>query len=172
MLCDDLKKVVNKVNERIEKSNVPFSIRIGNRIHRRAVFASICILLVVILGTIISGIPATYADSINGVGVEIYWDQGCTKRIFSLDWGIIEPGTNNTLRVYVRNEGNSPVYLWMETSNWNPSASLSYMTLIWTYSDTILNVDEVVPIDLILNVSPIVTGITDFNFDTTITTAG
>ena len=172
MFWNKLKKVVNKVNERIIKSNVSFSIRIGNPIHRRAVFASMCILLVVILGTISSGINAAYADSINGVGVEIYWDQACTKRTLSLDWGIIEPGTNNTLRGYVKNEGNSPVYLWMKTSNWKPSVSLSYMTLIWTYSDTILNVDEVVPIDLILNVSPTVTGITDFNFDTTITTAG
>lgn len=167
-----LTKVLNKVNETIVKSKVPYAIRIGNRIHRSVVFALTCILLVVILGTIISGITTAYADSINGVGVEIYWDQTCTKRTLSLDWGIIEPGTNNTLRVYVRNEGNSPVYLWMETSNWNPSTSLDYITLIWTYSDTILNVDEVIPIDLILNVAPTVSGITDFNFDTTITTTG
>ena len=91
------------------------------------------------------------------------------KRIFSLDWGIIGPGTNSTMRVYVRNEGNSAVYLWMETSNWKPSVSLSFMTLIWTYSGTILNADEVVPIDLILNVSPTVSGITDFSFDIVIT---
>ena len=76
------------------------------------------------------------------------------------------------MTVYVKNEDDSAVYLWMETSNWNPSASLSYMTLIWTYSGTILNVDEVVPIDLILNVSPTVSGITDFSFDITITTTG
>jgi hypothetical protein len=97
MKCDDLRKVLNKVNERIARA-VPFAIRIGNRIHRRAAFASICILLIVILGTIISGITAAYTDSINGVGVEIYWDQDCTKRTLSLDWGIIEPITNSTLR--------------------------------------------------------------------------
>ena len=168
MFWNDLRKVLNKFNEKIVHT-VPFAIRIGNHIHRRAVFASICILLVVILGTIISGITATYADSITGVGVEIYWDQGCTKRTFSLDWGIIEPGTNSTFRVYVRNEGNAPVYLSMGTSNWKPSVSLSYMTLIWTYSDTILNPDEVIPIDIILNVSPNVSGITDFSFDIVIT---
>ena len=169
MLWNELKNVLNTVNERIVKSKVSFSIRIGNRIHRRVVFASICILLGVILGTIISVIPAAHADSIKGVGVEIYWDQGCTKRIFSLDWGIIGPGANSTRRVYVRNEGNSAVNLWMETSNWKPSISLSFMTLIWTYSGTILNTDEVIPIDLILNVSPTVSGITDFSFDTIIT---
>jgi hypothetical protein len=172
MFWNDLRKVRNKVNERIVKSKVSFAIRIVNRIHKRAVLASICILLVVILGTIISGIAVAYAGSINGVGVEIYWDQGCTKRTHSLDWGIIKPGANSTVTVYVRNEGNSAVYLLMETSNWKPSVSLSYMTLIWTYSGTILNVDEVVPIDLILNVSPTVSGITDFSFDITIITTG
>jgi len=60
----------------------------------------------------------------------------------------------------------------METSNWNPSVSMSYMTLIWTYSGTMLNIDEVINIDLILNISPTVSGITDFSFDTTITTTG
>jgi hypothetical protein len=98
MKCDDLRKVLNKVNERIARA-VPFAIRIGNRIHRRAAFASICILLIVILGTIISGITAAYTDSINVVGVEIYWDQACTKRTLSLDWGIIEPITNSTFGV-------------------------------------------------------------------------
>jgi len=129
-------------------------------------------MLVVILGSIISSRTVAYADSIRGVGVEIYWDQGCTNRTLSLDWGIIKPDTNSTLTVYVRNEGDSAVSLLMETSKWKPSVSLDYMTLIWTYSGTILNADEVVPIDLILNVSPTVSGITDFSFDIIIITTG
>ena len=108
MIWNDLRNVLNKVNEKIVKSKV-FAIQMGNRIHKRAVLASICILLVVILGTVISGITVAYADSINGVGVEIYWDQACTKRTHSLDWGIIEPGTNSTVTVYVKNEDDSAV---------------------------------------------------------------
>ena len=169
MFWNDLRNLLNKVNEKIVKSKVFFAIQIGNRIHKRAALASICILLVVILGTVISGITVGYADSINGVGVEIYWDQACTKRTHSLDWGIIEPGTNSTVTVYVKNEDDSAVYLWMETSNWKPSVSLRFMTLIWTYSGKILNTDEVIPIDIILNVSPTVNGITNFSFDTVIT---
>jgi len=172
MFWNDLRNLLNKVNEKIVKSKVFFAIQIGNRIHKIALFTSIFILLVIILGSIISFRTVAYADSINGDGVEIYWDQGCTNRTLSLDWGTIEPGTNSTLSVYVRNEGDSSVYLWIETSNWKPSVSLGYMTLIWTYSGTILNADEVIPIDLILNVSPIVNGITDFSFDTVITATG
>jgi len=56
MFWQGLRKVSNKVNERISKSKGSFAIRIGNRIHRRVVFASImCIFLVVFLGFINSG---------------------------------------------------------------------------------------------------------------------
>ena len=172
MFWQVLRKVPNKVNERISKSKGSFAIRIGNRIHRRVVFASImCIFLVVILGFINSGTVA-YAGSIGGVGVGIYWDQACTNRTLSLHWGLINPVSNNTLTVNIRNEGTSPASLWLTTSNWTPSAASGYMTLNWNYSGTILNADEVIPIVLILNVSPTVSGITDFSFDTAITITG
>jgi hypothetical protein len=130
--------------------------------------------MVVILG-IITGLfdaskSASYADSVNGFGAEIYWDQGCTNRTLSFDWGPIEPGLNKTLTVYIRNEGDSATCLSMATSNWTPSAALSFMTLNWNYSGQILSVDQVIPLELILAVSPTISGITNFSFDTTIAT--
>ena len=176
MFWQGLRKVPDKVNERIVNSKVPFAIRISNRVHRRAVFATMFMILVVVLGTIIvnSGSSRTvaYAYSMRGVGVGIYWDQGCTNRTLSLDWGLIEPGSNRTVMVYVRNEGDSAVSLWMTTSNWTPSVALGYMTLTWTYSGRILSADEVIPMELILNVSPTVSGITDFGFDIVISATG
>ena len=151
-----------------------FSIRTGNPLHRKAIFAAICIVMVVFLG-IITGLfdaskSASYADSVRGFGAEIYWDQGCTNRTFSFDWGSIEPGLNKTLTVYIRNEGDSATCLSMATSNWTPSAALSLMTLNWNYSGQILSVDQVIPLELILAVSPTMSGITHFSFDTTIAT--
>lgn len=176
MLWQDLRKVPDKVTKRIVNSKVPFANRISNRVPRRAVFATMCIILVVILGTIIgsSGSSRTvvYANSIRGVGIGIYWDQNCTNRTLSLDWGLIEPGSNSTVMVYVRNDGDSAVSLWMATSNWTPSVALGYMTLIWNYPGGILSADEVIPIELILNVSPTINGITDFSFDIVITATG
>ena len=176
MFWQGIRKVPDKVNERVMNSKVPFAIRSSNRVHRRAVFATMSIFLVVILGTIIvnSGSSRTvaYANSMRGVGVGIYWDQSCTNRTLSLDWGLIEPGSNSTVMVYVRNEGDSAVSLWIATSNWTPSSASSYMTLIWNYSDRMLSVDEVIPIELILTISPTASGITDFSFDIVITTTG
>jgi hypothetical protein len=169
-----IRKVQDKVTQRIVNSKAPFAVRIGNHAHRRAVFATVCIILAVILGTIIwnSGSSRTvaYANSMRGVGVGIYWDKGCANRTLSLDWGLIEPGSNNTLTVYIRNEGNSAVSLWITTSNWNPSAALGYMALDWNYSDQILGVDQVIPLELILSVSPTVSEIDRFSFDMIITT--
>jgi hypothetical protein len=171
-----IRKVQDKVTQRIVNSKAPFAVRIGNHAHRRAVFATVCIILAVILGTIIwnSGSSRTvaYANSMRGVGVGIYWDQDCTNRTLSLDWGLIEPDSNNNVMVYVRNEGDSAVSLWMETSSWTPSVALGYMTLIWTYSGRILGAGEVIPMELILNVSPTVSEITDFSFDIVITATG
>jgi hypothetical protein len=170
------KKVPYKVNERIVTSKGSFAIRISNRVTWRAVFATMCIILFVILGIIVGNpgwsISVAHADYVRGVGVGIYWDQGCTNRTLSLDWGLIEPGSNSTVMVYVRNEGDSAVSLWIATSNWTPSVALGYITLTWTYSGTILSADEVIPMELNLNVSPTVSGITDFSFDIVITTTG
>jgi hypothetical protein len=176
MIWQGPRKVPDKVKKRVANSKVPFAIRNSKRVHKRVGFATMFIILVVILGTIIlnSGSSRTvaYANSMRGVGVGIYWDQACTKRTLSLDWGHIEAGSSNTLTVYIKNEGDSAVSLWMATSNWAPSLAFSYLTLTWTYTSRILNVDEVIPVELILNVSPAISGITDFSFDTVITITG
>jgi hypothetical protein len=128
--------------------------------------------MVVILGTIAGLFNAskTVHANVVGFGAEIYWDQGCTNRTLSFDWGSIEPGSNKTFAVYIGNAGGSSACLSMATSNWAPSAALSYMTLNWNYSGQILSVGQVIPLELILAVSPSITGITHFSFDITITT--
>jgi hypothetical protein len=112
----------------------------------------------------------TVHANVVGLGARIYWDQGCTNRILSPDWGSFKPGSNKTLTVYIRNEDDSAAYLSMATSNWTPSAASSYMTLNWNYSGQILSVGQVIPLELILSISPSITGITHFSFDMTIAT--
>ena len=148
-----------------------FSIRIGNHVHKRAIFATMCILIAVILGIntgVFNASRTVYANSVKGYGAGIYWDQNCTNNSLSIDWGSIEQGSNKIFTVYIRNEGDSAAHLFITTSNWAPSAALSYITLNWNYSGQILSVGQVIPMELILAVSPSVTGITNFSFDTII----
>jgi hypothetical protein len=174
MFCESLRKLPDKINEGIVNLRVPLAIPIGNYGHRKAIFAAVCILTIVILSAIIVAFGSSktfvYASSVKGLGVGIYWDQACTNRTLSLDWGLVGAGSNNALTIYVKNEGNSAVSLWLGTSNWTPSASLGYMSLNWNYSGQVLSVDQVIPLELTLTVYPTITGITNFSFDTIITT--
>jgi archaellum component FlaG (FlaF/FlaG flagellin family) len=83
-----------------------------------------CVVIVVILGAVTGVFDAGKTVHANVVGfeAEIYWDQGCTNRTLSPDWGAIKPGSNKTLTVYIRNEGDSAAHLSMATSNWTPPA--------------------------------------------------
>jgi hypothetical protein len=168
-------KVPDRIKGGIVNLRAPLTIPIGNHVRRKVILAAICILTIVVLGIIIGVLGSSktivYASSVNGLGAGIYWDQACTNRTLSLNWGPIEAGSNNTLTVYIKNEGNSAVSLSLETSNWTPSASLGYMSLNWNYSGQVLSVDQAIPLELTLTVSPTISGITNFSFDTTITTS-
>ncbi len=150
------------------------SIRIGNHVRRRAIFFTMCIVMVVILGNnagLFNASKTVHANVVRGYGAQTYWDQGCANRTLSIDWGPMEPGSNKTFAVYIRNEGDSAACLSIATSNWAPSAASSYLTLNWNYSGQILSVGQVILTELILAVSPSVTGIANFSFDTTIAIA-
>jgi hypothetical protein len=129
-----------------------------------------------ILGAALSAIQAnktiSNAGSIRGIGVGIYWDSACTNQTSSINWGVIDPGANKTIRVYVRNEGNTATTLSMAAQNWNPSAASSYLSLRWNYASQTLSVNQVLQIRLTLIVSRTISGITSFSFDITITATG
>jgi len=112
------------------------------------------------------------AGSVKGIGVGIYWDYACTNRTSSINWGLLDPGSNKTATVYVRNEGNAVATLSKATQNWNPSTASSYMTLNWNYAGQTLGVSQVLQIKLALIVSSTISGITSFSFDITITATG
>jgi hypothetical protein len=175
MPWNSLRKDTDKIHQIKANLKAHFSIPSSNNAHRRVVLAILCLLIVVAVGTFMENSKSNkafaFADSVTGLGVGIYWDQGCTNKALTLDWGQLAPGSNNTLTVYAKNEGNSAIYLWMTTLNWSPSAASSYMNLNWNYQGQILNTNQVIPIELTLSVSQNITGITNFSFGTTITSA-
>jgi hypothetical protein len=110
--------------------------------------------------------------SVKAVGVGVYWDAALTNKVSSIDWGVLDPGSNKNFNVYIRNEGNSAVSLTMNAANWNPSTASNYMTLTWNYSGQSINVGAVIQVKLTLSVSASVTGITSFSFDINIVASG
>jgi len=119
---------------------------------------------------VVNTIPS--AGTVKGIGVGIYWNSECTNRTSSIYWGLLEPGSNKTLTVYIRNEGNSRVTLSKVTQNWSPLTASDYITLDWDYAGQALSVNQVLQTKLTLVVSSSISGITSFSFDTIIAATG
>jgi hypothetical protein len=136
----------------------------------------LCAVALGIFGTVLSLLQVSRtvpnSGSVKGVGVGVYWDSACTNQTSSINWGIFEPGSNKTVSIYVKNEGNTVVTLSKTVQNWNPVNAANYITLSWNYANQTLNVNQVLQVNLILAVSPSVSGITSFSFDTTIIASG
>ena len=136
----------------------------------------LCALATTVFGTALAlrqnskTIPNSAA--VKGVGVGIYWNSACTNQTSSINWGTLESGTNKTVKVYVRNEGNTVVTLSRTTQNWNPTTTSNYATINWDYSGQTLNKNQVLPVNLTITISSAVSGITNFTFDITITATG
>jgi hypothetical protein len=81
----------------------------------------------------------------------------------------MDPGSTVTSMIYVRNEGNVPVTLSVQASNWNPASAQSFFTFAWNRNGYVLAVGASVQAVLSLTVSSSISGITSFSFDITIT---
>jgi len=110
--------------------------------------------------------------TIKGVGIGVYWDLQCTDATSSLDWGILEPGSQKNYTLYLKNQGNSVLTLNMASENWNPPDATNYMILTWNCEGQQINPDEVTEFVITLSVSESVQGISAFSFDTVISGTG
>ena len=107
--------------------------------------------------------------AINGdISIEIYWDKRCTKRVSSIDWGSLEPGTNKTVTLFIKNKGKNQVTLSYYTSNWKPSEIANYLNLTWDYTGQSIEFKEIVQVVFALYVSENAETIEIFSFDITI----
>ena len=109
---------------------------------------------------------------IKTVGCDVFSDSALTQRVTSIDWGIVEPGSQNNKSVYIKNTSNVPAKLTLGTENWNPSVASDYITLYWNYDNRTLSVGEAIPVAFTLAVASNISGVTNFNFDIVIIASG
>lgn len=133
-------------------------------------------LATVIFGNVLSSVQTSRtvpsSGLVKGIGVGIYWNSACTNKTTSINWGLLEPGSNKTVTVYIRNEGNAAAALSLTTQNWNPTNTSTYITLNWNYAGQTLSVGQILQVKLTLVISPNITGIANFSFDTIISAIG
>jgi hypothetical protein len=101
-------------------------------------------------------------------GIEIYWDSKGTKRVTSIEWGTLEPGTEKTVTMFIRNQEKNQIILNYYTSHWVPSEITDYLTLKWDYNGQPIEFREMVQIIFTLIVSENAESNGAFDFDITI----
>ena len=109
---------------------------------------------------------------VKAVGVGVYWDIDCTSTVTKIDWGLLEPGGTANVTVYLKNEGNTPLTLSLNTEDWDPSNTSDYITLQWGYHGETVNPGKVREVAVVLSVNSTITGITNFRFDIIIMGSG
>jgi len=92
-------------------------------------------------------------STIKRVALGIYWDSQCSNFVSLVEWGLTLPGSTKNVTLYLRNEGNVQINLFLTTSNWNPLGIADFITLGWDYDGEILNPNDIVEVTFILSVS-------------------
>lgn len=127
---------------------------------------------VVIAAIVYFTVRISARGSIRTVGLEVFADPEATQGVSSIDWGILDPGGQAQVTLYLKTTSNVPATVTLSTQGWDPEAAASYITLAWDYDETPLEVGEIRAVVFTLNVAPDILGITDFYFDIVITAAG
>ncbi len=101
-------------------------------------------------------------------GIGVYSDSQCYNSLSSMSWGTLQPGGSQSVTCYIKNEGNSPTTISLQTSNWNPASAENYLTLSWDYDARTINPTETIQVTFTLNVDASIEGVSTFSFDITI----
>ena len=101
-------------------------------------------------------------------GIGIYSNSQCNTELTSVSWGTLQPGGNQNAICYIKNEGNTPITLSLQASNWSPASATNYLALSWNYNNQPISPNQVAQVTLTLSVASNIAGITNFGFDITI----
>ncbi len=118
-------------------------------------------------------VDVTFQSSgvIKTAGVEVYYDEDCQNPVGSIDWGMIEPGFSKNITIYVKNRGNTPLVISINTSDWQPSIAEKYINVSLVTEKPVVDPKTVAREAINLYVSKDVQEIITF-FNCTITIVG
>lgn len=134
-----------------------------NLSHLGLVVALLIILLVAVPLRFRNPVPdASAVEAIGGIGV--YWDEHCTKPVYSIDWGNLSEGQAKSVTVYVRNEGNETAFLTEVALDWNPTYASQYLGFSWDIQKRKIEAGGVVNVTQTLYASIYTKGVSSFSF--------
>jgi len=83
----------------------------------------------------------------------------------AIEWGTLEAGGLATKTIYLKNPGNTAETLAMTTTQWEPVAASSVLTLTWNKEGSTISAGGIVPATLTLQVSADPGTISTFNMN-------
>jgi hypothetical protein len=164
-LSEMTKKLINEMPKRSSAT------RVISRKQTRAFIVIVTLALlsgfmfVEVISAVQTSLTIANSGTISTVGVGVYYNSACTNRTSSIDWGLLAPGGQKSVTVYVRNEGTAAVTLTQSTSNWNPSTASSFLSLSWSYNGQTINPGASLQVTLTLTVSSSISGVSGYSFD-------
>jgi hypothetical protein len=126
--------------------------------------ASILLVMMVIQLAVLRGPAGNRAALASSGSVAVYSDLGCTQTVNTVSWGALSPGGVESVVVYVRNEGASPLVLVVSAMNWTPANANSSLGFSWNHQDLKLMPAQVSEVILMLSVAD-ESNITNFGFN-------
>ena len=145
---------------------------------RVALFVVVACLVGAVLGSALTFavLQRSYSIPTNGmvigVNVGVFADASATQNATAISWGSMYPGESVNRTVFVKNTGNAPITLSMNTINWAPSGVNGSIAVAWNREGASLNAGQLVAATLTLSVSPNISGVTDFGVAIIVTGSG
>jgi hypothetical protein len=134
-----------------------------NMSHLHLVLALLLMLLAVLLLQSRNLVPnVSSVEAVGGIGV--YWDEYCTKPVYSIDWGNLSLGQEKSVTVYVKNEGNETAFLTEVALNWNPLQASQYLDFSWDIQKRKIEAGNTTNVTQTLHASMYTKGISTFSF--------
>jgi spore coat protein U-like protein len=131
-------------------------------------------LILGVLGMAFSGYAVITTLTIHSTGnmsmIQAFYDQACTSKVTTIDWGNIYPNNQTIVlnqTVWVKNFGTKTVTLNLTTSNWSPADANLYMTVGWDREADTLAGGQVLSANITLTISAniINSDVGSFSFD-------
>jgi len=111
-------------------------------------------------------ISSSGGNVVSPEGMGVYQDEALTQKVTHIDWGELQPDDTANKTFYLKNEGVSLLTLNLTTINWQPANASIFIICSWNMEGVKLSPSETVQVILTLHVSPNISGITEFSYDT------
>jgi hypothetical protein len=107
--------------------------------------------------------PSTLLDGGSDVAPKSVGNVQILLNQSSIEWGTLDPGSNETRGLLVTNTGKKAGVLSLDIQSWEPRGADEFLFLSWDQNGSAIGPGKSVAATFLLEVSPLIQNITDFS---------